>query len=394
MDQETAQAAAAWLIDGARSAKESSAVLGELCERLVEGGLPLARVAVFIRTLHPQLLGRSFIWQPGSDVVVNTAPAEFVESQEYRTSPIAWVYEAQHSLRRRLGDAQCPIDFPILQRLRDEGMSDYYAAPLFFTDGAVHSVTWTTRRPGGFGPDDIAAIEALLPPLARVAEVRALWRISANLLDTYVGHHAGERILAGKIRRGDSERIRAAIWLSDMRGFTTRADRLPPEQLIGLLNAYFDCQVPAILAQGGEVLKFMGDGLLAIFDITSGEGGRGATCARALAAAREAREKVACLEAAEADEPIRFGLALHLGDVLYGNIGGAGRLDFTCIGPAVNLAARLEKLAARLGRSIIASEEFAGSCGDALSALGDFALPGFGVPRRVFGLAEERLPAA
>jgi adenylate cyclase len=390
MDKARQQAAAEWLIDGARSAKEADAVLSQLCDRLVEAGLPLARVGVFVRTLHPQLLGRSFIWSPGKATVTNLAPAQFIASAEYLASPIARVYDTRQPLRRCLADPECPLDFEILRQFRDEGMTDYFASPLFFSDGAVHTTTWTTRRPGGFTRDDIAAIEAILPPLARVAEVRALRRVAANLLDTYVGHQAGGRILAGQIRLGDSERIQAAIWLSDMRGFTTRADRLPPESLIGLLNAYFDCQVPAILAQGGEVLKFMGDGLLAIFDIADDEGRREATCARALAAAREARERIAALGNTGLEtEPVRFGLALHLGEVLYGNIGGASRLDFTCIGPAVNLAARLEKLASRLGRSIIASEDFAAHCASELAAIGDFTLPGFADPRRVFGLAEE-----
>jgi adenylate cyclase len=392
MDEAKARAVAGWLIDGARSAMDSGAVLGELCERLVAAGLPLARVGVFVRTLHPQLLGRSFVWQPGGAVQTNLAPAEFVLSAEYLESPIARVYGTRQTLRRHLADPQCPMDFSILTKFRAEGMTDYFATPLFFTDGAIHGATWTTRRPGGFTAEDIAAIEAIVAPLARVAEVRALHRVAANLLDTYVGHHAGERILAGKIHRGDTERIRAAIWLSDMRGFTTRADRLPPESLIGLLNAYFDCQVPAILAQGGEVLKFMGDGLLAIFDIPSGGNHAGQTCVRALAAAREAREKIADLGGGcgESDDgPVKFGLALHLGEVLYGNIGGASRLDFTCIGPAVNLAARLEKLASRLGRTIIASEDFAGHCTEDLVTIGDFTLPGFAEKRSVFGLAAE-----
>jgi adenylate cyclase len=394
MDEARQRATAEWLIDGARSAKEADAVLSQLCDRLVEAGLPLARVGVFVRTLHPQLLGRSFIWSPGKGTATNLAPAEFVASAEYLASPIARVYDTRRPLRRCLADPGCPLDFEILRKFRDEGMTDYFASPLFFSDGAVHTTTWTARRPGGFTEDDIAAIEAILPPLARVAEVRALSRIATNLLDTYVGHHAGGRILSGQIHRGDSERIQAAIWLSDMRGFTARADRLPPETLIGLLNDYFDCQVPAILAQGGEVLKFMGDGLLAIFDIARDQGRKEATCARALTAAREAREKIGALGNAGIEtEPVRFGLALHLGEVLYGNIGGAGRLDFTCIGPAVNLAARLEKLASRLGRSILASEDFAGHCASELAAIGDFTLPGFAAAHRVFGLAEEEAPA-
>ena len=181
------------------------------------------------------------------------------------------------------------------------------------------------------------------------------------LLDTYVGRSPGERILAGHIRRGDIEEIHAAIWLSDMRGFTALADRIPPRQLIDLLNRYFDCQVPAILDHGAEVLKFMGDGLLAIFPIAGDNSDADEVCCRTLAAARQVRTNVAALSetiAAESFDALRFGLALHVGEVLYGNIGSGNRLDFTCIGPAVNLTARIEKLTGQLGRVVLASGRF------------------------------------
>ena len=174
-------------------------------------------------------------------------------------------------------------------------MTDYLASPLVFTDGAIHVVTCTTRQPGGFTDAQIAGIEAIITPLARVAEIRALRRMASILLDTYVGHDAGERILAGHIRRGDIEEIHAAIWLSDMRGFTALADGLPPRVLIDLLNRYFDCQVPVILDHGAEVLKFMGDGLLAIFAIADNET---EVCKRTLAAARQAQANVAALSQA------------------------------------------------------------------------------------------------
>jgi len=224
-----------------------------------------------------------------------------------------------------------------------------------------------------------------------VAEIRALRRTAGNLLNTYVGRSAGERILAGKIRRGFLETIHAAIWLSDMRGFTALSERLPPRDLVDLLNRYFDCQVPPILAHGGEVLKFMGDGLLAIFPLSSDGGDAGEVCRRALASAREAKALIDALDApagVEGGDAIRFGLALHAGQVMYGNIGGGDRLDFTCIGPAVNLAARLEKVAAGLGRSIVASAEFAGHVPDEFTPLGEFAVAGFAAPQMVFGLAE------
>ncbi|MFZ1151094.1 MAG: adenylate/guanylate cyclase domain-containing protein, partial [Xanthobacteraceae bacterium] len=281
------------------------------------------------------------------------------------------------------------MDYGILHELRAEGVTDYFVAPLHFSSGEVHFSSWSTRQPGGFTDAEIEAIEAIIPPLARIGEIRAWYRVASNLLTTYIGKNAGERVLAGHIRRGDTEAIHAAIWLSDMRGFTTLADTLPPQDLVDLLNRYFDCQVPAIEEHGGEVLKFMGDGLLAIFPIGA-EGDFPAICASALAAGKAARDNIAALHAAEDGPALRFGLALHVGDVLFGNIGSGNRLDFTAIGPAVNLAARLEKLAGRLGRAILASEDFVDHCGDDdLQPVGRFAVAGFAAEQMVFGLADE-----
>jgi adenylate cyclase len=379
------KAIADWLIDGAQSAPLPQQVLAQLCERLVACGIPLWRVAVFVNTLHPQIIGRRFIWRPGAELEISEGRFGLLDTPEFRENPVAHVYATRNVIRRRLADPGCAMDFPILQELRAEGVTDYLALPLFFTDGAVHVVTCTTRQPGGFTDAQIAGLDAIMTPLARVTEIRAWRRTASVLLDTYVGHDAGERILAGHIRRGDIEEIHAAIWLSDMRGFTALADRQPPRVLIDLLNRYFDCQVPVILDHGAEVLKFMGDGLLAIFTI---EGDEAEVCRRALAAARRARANVAELSAS-AMPGLRFGLALHIGDVLYGNIGSGNRLDFTCIGPAVNFAARMEKLAGELGRGILASGKFAQHCPGAFAALGKFTLAGFSEPQRVFGLEDE-----
>jgi adenylate cyclase len=379
------RAIADWLIDGARSAPVPQEVLAQLCGRLVACGIPLWRVAVFVNTLHPQIIGRRFIWRPGADVEISEGRFGLFDTPEFRENPVARVYATKKAIRRRLADPNCAMDFPILKELRAEGVTDYLALPLFFSDGAVHLVTCTTLQPGGFTDRQIAGLEAIITPLARVAEIRALRRTASTLLDTYVGHDAGERILAGRIRRGDIEEIHAAIWLSDMRGFTALADRQPPRVLLDLLNRYFDCQVPVILDHGAEVLKFMGDGLLAIFAIAGDET---EVCTRALAAARQAQTNIAALS--RSDMPgLRFGLALHIGDVLYGNIGSVNRLDFTCIGPAVNFAARIEKLAGELGRTILASSEFAHRCPGEFTALGEFALPGFSAAQQVFGLDDE-----
>lgn len=378
-----------WLTDGARSGQRPEAVLAELCDRLVQAGIPLWRVSVFVRTLHPEIVGRRFIWQQGAGVTITEGLFELLDTDQFQNSPFLTVIEFGRAIRQRLTGGTNAQEFSIYQDLRDQGATDYLATPLMFTDGSVHVATWSTQQAGGFTNEEIACLEAIVAPFARVTEIRALQRTAANLLDAYVGHHAGERILAGQIRRGHTERIHSVIWLSDMRGFTALADRLPPQTLVDLLNRYFDCQVPAILEHGGEVLKFMGDGLLAIFPLVAGTTEPRAVCAEALAAAREAEANIVAIE-----DPalvgnahgVRFGLALHLGEVLYGNIGSMNRLDFTCIGPAVNLAARLEKLAGRLGRSVILSADFAHYADGHLDDLGDFAVAGFASKQKAFGL--------
>jgi len=378
----------AWLTDGARSAPQSGDVLQGLCERLAGAGLPLWRVAVFVRTLHPLLMGRSFVWRAGQDLQVSEAPFRFLDDTVYLTSPVQRIQQTGLTIRRRLADPNCVDDFPILKELRAESVTDYLGLPLHYTHGEVHVATFTTRAAGGFTAEEIEALEAIGPPLARVAEVRGLRRTAVSLLNAYVGHKAGEHILSGRIHRGDVESIRAVIWLSDMRGFTRRADTMAPVALIELLNLFFDNLVPPIEARGGEVLKFMGDGLLAIFRIAE-DGEAGEACGRALDAAREAKRNIAALEGAGGGETLRFGVALHLGEALYGNIGAGARLDFTCIGPSVNRAARLEKVASKLGRVVVASAAFAKELPEKLVPLGDFELSAFRQPETVFGLADE-----
>jgi adenylate cyclase len=377
-----------WLAGGALSGAQSQDVLAELCGRMAAGGIPLWRVAVFVTTLHPDIMGRRFLWQADSGVTTSEALYAILDTDDYKNSPFTAVFVTKQMLRRRLADADCPMDLPILQQLRDEGVTDYAAFPLLFTDGSVHAVTWSTKAPGGFTPEQFAGVESVVAPLARVAEIRALRRTAGNLIDTYVGHQTGERILSGQIRRGYVEAIRAAIWLSDMRGFTTLSERLPPQDLIDRLNLYFGAQVPAITDNGGEVLKFMGDGLLAIFPVTA-DADASAVCRHALAGALEVQKRIAELpRASDGADAVRFGLALHVGDVMYGNIGGGNRLDFTCIGPAVNLAARLEKVASKVGETIVASADFADHFPDAFTRLGEFPVAGFAAPQAVYALAK------
>ncbi len=390
MDATELQKIQNWLINGTGSAASPSQLMAQACERLVQAGLPLWRVGVFIRTLHPEIFGRSFIWKPGAEVEVGAVDFHFLNSPQFTQSPLWIVFQQGIEVRGRMSDPDSKR-FPFLDDMRAEGVTDYIAIPLVFLDGSVHASSWTTKRPGGFSDDEIAMMRAIVTPLARISEIVTLRRTATMLLDTYVGNRAGERILGGQIRRGHADTMNAAIWLSDLRGFTALSDRLPPETMVDILNQYFDCQVAAIRERGGEVLKYMGDGLLAVFPIDEYVDDARQVCGQVLDAARESRAGVGALEYAIGDavEHFRFGVALHVGRVLYGNIGGGDRLDFTCIGPAVNLAARLEKIAGRLGHTVVASEGFAGICRDGWSDLGEFPIAGFSKAQRVYGLADE-----
>ena len=272
----------------------------------------------------------------------------FCDTPEFLNSPVVIVQRTARELRYRMDDPDSHR-FPFFDDMRNEGVTDYLALPLVYTDGTVHVASWTTKEPGGFTDEQLAALRKVVLPFSRVGEIMAMRRTAATLLDTYVGNRAGERIWAGQIRRGHAEEMQAAIWLSDLRGFTALSDRLPAATVVDILNQYFDCQVPVIRKHGGEILKFMGDGLLAVFPIAGDGGNLGEVCRACLEAGREARANVDAMRYpnGEGGERFRFGVALHIGAILFGNIGGMSRLDFTCIGPAVNLAARLEKIASK-----------------------------------------------
>lgn len=399
-----------WMVDGAPGAKSPVDVLQRFGDDVRAAGVRIDRVAAFVRTLHPHIMGRSFTWEPGRPVVVREAPFDTVRSEGFKRSPVHHVSTTGESVRDRIESTSAPRRFPVLDDLAKEGFTDYFATALRFMSGQIHGITFATKAPGGLDDAEIAALERLLPPLTRVAEILALTRTAVNLLNTYVGRNAGERILNGHIVRGHADAIRAFIWFSDLRGFTELTSRAEPVTVIRVLNELFECQVPAIEKHGGEVLKFMGDGLLAIFPIDTPPTSTpmpGVVTQRAdtgdvsreladtpFLAAEDAYAAVAELNARRVeagDAPVRFGLALHVGDVAYGNIGGAGRLDFTCIGSAVNLAARLEGLTGKLDRPVVVSEDLARMTDRRLDALGQFDLKGVDGPRGVFAPADGAL---
>jgi adenylate cyclase len=384
-----------WLIDGGRSAPVPGDMIDSLCRQLIAAGIPLFRVDFYIRTLHPDIFGRNFIWKPDEPIQIGTADYDVLDSQQFLVSPIAIVSREGREVRARVDDPES-ARYPIVEDLRAEGVTDYIALPIRFIDGSAHTTSWTTKQEGGFTDEQVDALRSIMAPLSRLVEAINLRRVATTLLDVYVGNRAGEKILGGQIRRGHTESMNAAVWLSDLRGFTALSDRLPSETVVDILNNYFDHQVSAIKAHGGEVLKYMGDGLLAVFPIDEYVGDSPEVCARVLEAARETRASVEAMQYKIGDtiERFRFGVALHVGPILYGNIGGGSRLDFTCIGPAINLAARLEKLTGRLRRTIVASEGFAGICSGGWSDLGEFPIAGFAKAQRVYGLFDEEAVAA
>ncbi len=375
-----------WLMTGAPGADGPGEVVARMSDDLVAAGVPVERVGAFIRTLHPEIMGRRFLWNRGKPVDTAEAPYSVLRSSGFINSPFAAVIQTGQTFRRHLVKNPPDPTEEVIGKLALEGFTDYAAIPLKFLGGEVHAITFATMNPGGFTDEHLAALHRVTIPLSRLAEILALRRTAANLLNTYVGHDAGERILAGKIHLGDTETIHAVIWFSDLRGFTALSGTVRPDALIHTLNEVFACQVTAIQRHGGEVLKFIGDGLLAIFP-TDKLGGPGDACRRALDAAGEAFKALEALNTKRVergDASVRFGLALHIGDVAYGNIGGAGRLDFTCIGTAVNLAARLEGLTGQIKRDIVISSAFAEIADRPMESIGAFTLKGVARPEMVF----------
>ena len=366
-----------WLVDGAPGAATPPDVVRRCGDELVAAGIPVDRIAAFVTTLHPDVAGRWFRWQPGTEVLVGNLEYQALTTPGYANSPIAATMRTQREVRRRIADP-AQREYVVLEELAADGFTDYLALPMVFTTGETHAIAFATKRASGFTDSELASLRHIARPLGRVAEIFALRRTASNLLSTYVGRNAGDRVLAGRIRRGDIEVIRAVIWFSDLRGFTELSQRASARDVLDALNQAFDCQVEAVYAHGGEVLKFIGDGMLAIFPLDDAADVT-ARCGAAIEAARAAQRAFAAQRA-----DLAFGIALHVGEVSYGNIGGQGRLDFTAIGPAVNLAARLEGLTGKLATPIVVSQELAMHAGGRVEPLGSFELKGIREPVPVF----------
>ncbi|MGE3989072.1 adenylate/guanylate cyclase domain-containing protein [Pseudorhodoplanes sp.] len=400
----------AWLTQSGLDGVAEDALVAGFCERCIAVGVPVSRALVLIDTLHPVYEGRLFRWgqdpsQPGMVEYGRTvAPAGAVLGAEEEKSAASWrASPFFHMLQTgetvmRLTEAHTAW-FPVMQDHIAAGMKGGLAVVnRFAADGVIGEMdavysTWMTRQPGGFSEAQVAILARLVPTLALAVKTLALTRMTGTLMETYLGRDAARRVLSGRIMRGIADRIDAAVWFSDLRGFTRVTDSTP-EHVIPLLNDYADVIVSAIHAQGGDVLKLIGDGILAIF--TTGD--RARCCSCAIDAATIARREVVALNARRYSLGLPVTdmyLGLHVGEVLYGNIGSMERLDFTVVGPAVNEASRIATMCRSVEQPVLVSLAFAAVEGMRvrLVSVGRFALRGVERPQELFTLVPGGIPA-
>jgi adenylate cyclase len=364
-------------------------------QRMMALGLPIARANVGMTTLHPLFETLAFTWTPDAGLEGDRFEhGEGLASPDWQRSPYAWLIARRlPRMRRRLAGSHAMVDFKLLEDLAGQGYTDYSAWLHAFDktkdDGVVGS--FCTARPQGFSDPDLAAMSRIQDALAVALKVLMREQLARNVLGAYLGEAAASRVLAGQIRRGDGQRIEAAIWYADLRGSTELADKSEPERFLETLDVYFEATAGAVMAEGGQVLLLIGDAVLAIFPVGDGSGeGRAEACGRALAAARRAFSEIDRLNAERVGTDatqLRFGLGLHVGELLFGNIGTRERLEFTAVGPAVNCAARLEEFAKQADRPAVASRAFADLVPDsAWSDLGTQTLRGLSMPLAVVAL--------
>jgi adenylate cyclase len=391
-----AQEIVSWAVRVGLDGLSPSELMAGYCDRLAQAGVPLWRASIGADTLHPLIDAQGQRWLAGEgvheEVYIRQSPPEI--EQEWLQSPWYRMLEDRNwEMRRRLAVGEGTNEFPLLAALAAQGGTDYWARIIRYGEGANIgegkgvATSFATRDPGGFAAQQLAAIEATLPAFALAYKATMTLDTARTLVTTYLGRDASERILRGEIERGQVKTLRKVLWFSDLAGFTRIADTLAREQLLDLLNAYAEGLVGVIHDHRGEVLKFMGDGILAFFDGAAGE-----ACERALDAAWAARAAIARLnrEREAAGLPVTsFTLALHEGEVLSGNIGSQERLDFTVVGPAVNEVARIQAMSRSLDQPILVSAPFAAACGEQrarLVSLGRYALRGVGRPQELFTL--------
>ena len=400
----------AWLVkEGLRGATQTALLQG-FCERLVAAGMPLQRAHAAQRALHPVLGAVGFDWHRDGGRATQEDIARVSEPQErWLKSPFYHMLQkGMLELREHLSDGNETSRFPVLEEFRAQGATDYFASAMLFGQAKIGAradpddppegmiSSWTSDAPQGFSDSDIDTIKELLPVLGLALKSASSYRTAHDLLAVYLGRDAGERVLSGDIRRGSLDTIRAVIWYFDLQGFTKLAETTPGDRMIAMLNDYFGAVVGAVEAYGGDVLKFMGDGLLAIFKFTDDDS---ACCSRAIAAADELLGTMAAINDRRGAENLvltNFSLALHLGELMYGNIGAEDRLDFTVIGPAVNMASRIQAMCRPLEQDLIISSAVARSAereSKRIVSIGRYVLRGIPEPQELFTVVAPKYAA-
>ena len=375
---------AAWLLELGTGRLEPAALVESLARKLETMEVALFRVSVWIPTKHPELWGNQIVWSCGEGCQILRRAHDVSSSSDYVGTPAERLHEsATRTLRTRLEHPAEP-EFDLLRRLAAAGATDYLMVALEEPRFGTAWVAFASREAGGFSDDDLRLLSGIAPLLSLRVQLVAAQLETQSLLEVYLGKNASRRVLEGAFRRGGGEEIEAAIWFCDMRGFTALSDRTPPREVVALLDTYFELLAGAVEEQGGEILKFIGDAMLAVFPL--GSAGAADGCRRALAAGLSALASVAAWRE-RSGFSVELGVALHVGRVMYGNIGGRERLDFTVIGASVNEVCRVESLAKQLGAPLLMTTELAAALSrDDVVSLGFHALKGVGERREILTL--------
>lgn len=381
-----------WVFTRGRRIERSNEFVHQLAHQMNKHGASIDRLMVSLLTLNPQLVGTSETWLKSTDMTTRIDASHGVRTSErYIGSPLASIYETHKRVRQRLDDL--PEDaHRAYTELAEEGYTDYVALPILFGEVAEPgaAIIISTKRKGGFSDQHIESFRRIRDYLAPVLEVHALRHISRSLMTTYVGKRTSEKVLAGMIKRGDADIINAALWFSDLRNFTHLTETLPAEQILVLLNEYFEFVSAAVTARGGEILRFIGDAMLIVFPIDDNMCDQTA-CNAAIDAAIDAYDTLETLNhqrRRHGQPEIEFGVGLNIGEVIYGNVGAPDRLDFTVMGPAVNRTARLESLTKEFDCNILFSKTFAELIEVPSQFLGDHEMRGIAGPQPVYALCD------
>jgi adenylate cyclase len=372
-----------WLADEALRDTEPADLYGELCQRLRGVGIPILRGQVSFRILHPLYDASTLNWNSQRGVAVDHFRPEQRSDDQFVQSPLAHMLAHRLPvLRRRLTGDTALLDFPVLEEFRSLGGTDYIVFLVAFDRHGRNGVicSWLSDRAAGFTDDEITQLNRVTRELAIALKAKIERTVAQNVAHAYLGKRAGQSVLNGLIRRGDGEKITAALWYSDLRFSTALADRLPAETFLNLLGRYFEMTASSVLDHGGEVVSLIGDAVLGLFRI---ERNAGEACCRALAAAQEARRRLDS-PSAQINANFDFGIALHLGRVIYGNVGVPERLQFTLVGSAVNEVVRVQDLTKKLGHSVLATASFVDATAGSWRPLGEHTLRGIEIPMSIF----------